>query len=143
MFKLTVKHLDQLFYCRIFLLEIFIGLIGSIELRFSFLLLADNLQHDLVETGFLLNKGQYLLFAVVECVFLAAVVYLQENQVVFALSANRTVQRKCQIGIVFFHCIGIILQGAFEGVEVQDFLLPFVPYALFQEFAACGNGVVD
>jgi len=67
--ELAIESLYQLLDFRTLLFEVLIRVGRRVNLRFEFLLFANDLQNNLVEAGFLLNKRQYLLFAVVYLAF--------------------------------------------------------------------------
>lgn len=77
--ELAIESLYQLLDFRTLLFEVLVCVGRRINLRFEFLLFANDLQNNLVEAGFLLNKRQYLLFAVVYLAFGNFIAYFQDN----------------------------------------------------------------
>ena len=77
--ELAIESLYQLLDFRTLLFEVLIRVGRRVNLRFEFLLFANDLQNNLVEAGFLLNKRQYLLFAVVYLAFGNFIAYFQDD----------------------------------------------------------------
>lgn len=77
--ELAIESLYQLLDFRTLLFEVLIRVGRRVNLRFEFLLFANDLQNNLVEAGFLLNKRQYLLFAVVYLAFGNLIAYFQDD----------------------------------------------------------------
>lgn len=77
--ELAIESLYQLLDFRTLFFEVLIRVGRRVNLRFEFLLFANDLQNNLVEAGFLLNKRQYLLFAVVYLAFSNFIAYFQDD----------------------------------------------------------------
>lgn len=77
--ELAIESLYQLLDFRTLFFEVLIRVGRRVNLRFEFLLFANDLQNNLVEAGFLLNKRQYLLFAVVYLAFGNFIAYFQDD----------------------------------------------------------------
>lgn len=77
--ELAIESLYQLLDFRTLLFEVLVRVGRRVNLRFEFLLFANDLQNNLVEAGFLLNKRQYLLFAVVYLAFGNFIAYFQDD----------------------------------------------------------------